>query len=105
MADGWAFKPPIDDAKWAYLEEHVFPLAEKVWGDAGRFKQLQEIATKRKGELERKCRTIVAAVANDAAGDGDGKWFNFNDSCVEPDATLDKEAAYILFYRQRPPLP
>merc|ERR1711969_120771 len=75
MADGWAFKPPIDDAKWAYLEEHVFPLAE-VWaggadgGGAGRFKQLQGIAKTRKGELERACRIIVAEVANDAAGDG-----------------------------------
>ena len=71
MLDGWAFKPPIEhEPKWRYLEEHVFPLAADVWGDAGRFRQLQDLAKRRKGELEAQCRVIVAAVANDTEGDG-----------------------------------
>ena len=53
---------PIADAQWGYLEEHVFPLAEKVWGDAGRFERLQDIAKRRKGELESECRAIVAEI-------------------------------------------
>ena len=51
MLDGWAFKPPIDGTKWQYLEKHVLPLSY-VWRDAERFKQLQDIARKHKGELE-----------------------------------------------------
>ena len=69
MVTEWGFKPPIDDAKWGYLAEYVFPL-KRVWGDARRFAQLQDAAREHKGELDRACRAIVADVANDAAGGG-----------------------------------
>merc|ERR1711969_247709 len=75
MLREWAFKAPVDGAKWGYLEEYVFaPLAERVWSDAGRFARLQEAAKQGQAELERQCRALVAAVANDAAGDGAGPW-------------------------------
>ena len=46
MLADWAFRAPLDDTKWEYLQENVFPLAE-VWegdGDGERFARLQSIA-------------------------------------------------------------
>ena len=69
MVRDWAFKPPIDNTKWAYLEDYVFPLTE-VWQDKKRFKMLKAVAEENKLELDEQSRTIVASIANDFAGDG-----------------------------------